>query len=169
MPRNETKTILEESTVITPEPEFDEKVVSVDRISRTVAGGRRIRFRAMVVVGNRSGKVGLAMAKANDVQSAIAKATNQAMKILITVPITNETIPHQVTYTYGTTSVLLKPAPKGHSIIAGGAVRPVLELAGINNIVSKAIGSSNTLNSAMATYYALKTLKPRHQTRGEKS
>jgi len=151
----------EAEVTMTPEPEFDEKVVAVDRVSRTVAGGRRIRFRAMIVVGNRSGKVGVGTAKANDVQSAIAKAKNQAMKTLITVPLVNETIPYQVTYTFGTTSVLLKPAPKGHSIIAGGAVRPVLELAGINNIVSKALGSSNQLNSAMAAYHALKSLKPR--------
>lgn len=163
MTRDETKEILEETTVAVPEPSFDEKVVSIDRVSRTVAGGRRIRFRAMVVVGNRSGKVGVATAKANDVQGAIAKATNAAMKTLITVPLTNETIPHQVTHTFGTTSVLLKPAPKGHSIIAGGAVRPVLELAGVNNIVSKALGSSNTLNSAMATYHALKGLRARRE------
>ncbi|QQG50124.1 MAG: 30S ribosomal protein S5 [Candidatus Berkelbacteria bacterium] len=162
MTRDETKEILEETTVSAPEPSFDHKVIAIDRISRTVAGGRRIRFRAMVVVGNLSGKVGVATAKANDVQGAIAKATNAAMKTVIVVPLTNDTIPHQVSYTFGTTAVLLKPAPKGHSIIAGGAVRPVLELAGVKNIVSKALGSSNTLNSAMATYHALKILKARN-------
>lgn len=160
MTRDENKKHIEEIS-ITPEPEMEEKVVSIDRISRTVAGGRRIRFRALVIVGNRHDKVGVGMAKANDVQSAIAKAVSQAKKVMITVPLTNETIPHIVSYTYGTSSVLLKPAPKGHSIIAGGAVRPVLELAGIKNIVSKTIGSSNALNSAMAAYTALKALKPR--------
>lgn len=147
-----------QDTSHTPEPEFEDRVVSINRISRTVAGGRRIRFRAMIVVGNRNGKVGVGTAKAGDVQSAIAKARNQAMKTLITVPIVNDTIGYQITHTFGTTKVLLKPAPKGHSIIAGGAVRPVLELVGIKNIVSKSLGSSNTLNSAMATYHALKNL-----------
>ncbi len=157
----------EVSTIHTPEPELVEKVVSIDRISRTVAGGRRIRFRAMVVVGNKMGKVGVGNAKGNDVQGAIAKAVNQAKKTMITVPLINESIQHQVEFTFGTTQVLLKPAPKGHSIIAGGAVRPVLELAGVNNIVSKALGSSNQLNSAMATYHALKMLKdPKLKRRG---
>jgi small subunit ribosomal protein S5 len=139
--------------------EMDERVVAIDRISRTVAGGRRIRFRAIVIVGNRKDKVGVGAAKANDVQSAIAKAKNQATKSLAAINIVNQTIPYQVTQTYGTSTVLLKPAPKGHSIIAGGSVRAVLELAGIHNIVSKSLGSSNALNSAMATYTALKNLK----------
>jgi small subunit ribosomal protein S5 len=163
MTRDEDKVNLEEVTVAAPEPQFDEKVVSINRISRTVSGGRRIRFRAMVVIGNRHGKVGVGMAKANDVQSAIVKAGNQAKKSIITVPLTKDTIPHQVKMTYGTTTILLKPAPKGHSIIAGGAVRPVLELVGVKNIVSKALGSTNALNSAMATYEALKSLKTRAQ------
>lgn len=138
--------------------EQDERVVSIDRISRTVKGGRRIRFRALIVIGNHHGRVGLATAKANDVQTAIAKAKRQANKTMISVPIINETIPHEVLYTFGTASVLLKPAPKGHSIIAGGPVRAVVELAGIKNIVSKSIGSANTINNAMATYLALKEL-----------
>lgn len=161
MTRDENKEQLEDVTIKLPEPDMEEKVVGIDRISRTVAGGRRIRFRALVIVGNRHDKVGVGMAKANDVQSAIAKAVSQAKKMMITVPLVNETIPHIVSHTYGTSSVLLKPAPKGHSIIAGGAVRPVLELAGIKNIVSKTIGSSNALNSAMAAYSALKTLRSR--------
>lgn len=166
MTRDENKQNIEEVT-ITPEPEMEEKVVSVDRISRTTGGGRRIRFRALVIVGNRLDKVGVGVAKANDVQTAIAKAVAHAKKSIISIPLTNETIPHIVTTTYGTSSVLLKPAPKGHSIIAGGAVRPVLELAGIKNIVSKTIGSSNALNSAMAAYSALKTLKPRAALKGK--
>jgi small subunit ribosomal protein S5 len=168
MTRDEQKGQVEEVTISLPEPEMEEKVVGVDRISRTTGGGRRIRFRALVIVGNRHDKVGVGMAKANDVQTAIAKAVAQAKKVMISVPLTNETIPHQVTQTYGTSSVLLKPAPKGHSIIAGGAVRPVLELAGIKNIVSKTIGSSNALNSAMATYSALKTLRSRSSLKGQK-
>lgn len=155
------------TTIVSDKPEFEDRVISIDRVSRTVAGGRRIRFRAMIVVGNKAGKVGIGTAKANDVQSAIAKAKNQAMKTLIDVAIVDATIPHEVHHTYGTTYVLLKPASEGHSIIAGGAVRPVLELVGIKNIVSKAIGSSNQLNSAMAAYHALKKLKLRSKVRGQ--
>jgi len=145
--------------VIPPEePKSSDRVISIDRISRTVKGGRRIRFRALVVIGDRAGQVGVGMAKANDVQTAIMKAKNKANKTMITVPIVNETIPHEIIQDYGSTRVLLKPAPLGHSIIAGGAVRAVVELAGINNIVSKSIGSPNALNNAMATYLALKNL-----------
>ncbi|MEK7548715.1 MAG: 30S ribosomal protein S5 [Patescibacteria group bacterium] len=138
--------------------ELDEKVVAIDRISRTVKGGRRIRFRALVILGDRNGQVGVGLSKAGDVQSAIAKARNRAKKTLLNVKIVNDSIAHPIESTYGRTKVILKPAPAGHSIIAGGAVRPVLELAGIKNIVSKAIGSSNPLNSAMATYQALSRL-----------
>lgn len=145
-----------ETTVI---PEMEDRVVSIDRISRTVKGGRRIRFRALVVIGNRAGQVGLGVAKANDVQTAIAKAKNKAAKTKIQVPIVKATIAHEVVQTFGTTKVLLKPAPAGHSIIAGGPVRAVVELSGIKNIVSKSIGSSNAINNAMATYLALKQLK----------
>lgn len=141
--------------------ELDEKVIAIDRISRTVKGGRRIRFRALVVLGNRNGKVGIGLSKAGDVQSAIAKARNIAKKTLLDVKITNNSIAHRIESTYCRTKVILKPAAEGHSIIAGGAVRPVLELAGLKNIVSKAIGSSNAFNSAMATYQALSNLSDR--------
>ena len=138
--------------------EMAEKVISIDRISRTVKGGRRIRFRAIVIVGNRSGKVGVGCGKASDVQGAIAKGKRLAEKSLIDVKIVKGTISHPITVVYGTSRVLLKPAPDGHSIIAGGPIRAVVELAGIRNIVSKSIGSSNALNNAMATYTALKEL-----------
>jgi len=147
-----------EEVIIEAIPENEDRVVSIDRISRTVKGGRRIRFRAIVVVGDRAGHVGLGVAKANDVQTAIAKAKNKANKIKIEVPIVKESILHEVVQVFGTTKVILKPAPIGHSIIAGGSVRAVVELAGIKNIVSKALGSSNALNSATATYLALKQL-----------
>ena len=144
----------------TPESvEMADNVVSIDRISRTVKGGRRIRFRAVIVLGDKNGKVGVGTGKANDVQGAIAKAKNDAEKKLISVPVINGTIAHPVMHLYGTSRVLLKPAPEGHSIIAGGAVRAVVELAGIRNIVSKSLGSSNALNNAMATYECLKKLK----------
>lgn len=139
--------------------EFKEKVISIDRISRTVKGGRRIRFRALIAVGNGQGKVGVGLAKAGDVQTAIAKAKAKANKALLSVSIVKQTIPHRVQETYGRTTVILKPAGPGHSIIAGGAVRPVLELSGLKNIVSKSLGSPNNLNSAMATYQALKKLR----------
>lgn len=144
----------------TPENnEMFDNVVSIDRISRTVKGGRRIRFRAIVVIGDKNGRVGVGTGKANDVQGAIGKAKNDAEKTLITVNIKNGTIAHPVMHVYGTSRVILKPAPEGHSIIAGGAVRAVVELAGISNIVSKSLGSSNSLNCAMATYEALKGIK----------
>lgn len=140
---------------------FEERVVSVDRISRTVAGGRRMRFRALVVVGDRNGRVGVGVAKSNEVASATAKATKKAKKNLITVAIINDTIPHDVLYRYGSAEVLLKPAPAGTSVIAGGPVRAVVELAGIRNVSSKILGStSNKLNNVMATYEALRSLRP---------
>jgi small subunit ribosomal protein S5 len=140
---------------------FEERVVAVDRISRTVAGGRRMRFRALVVVGDRNGRVGVGIAKSNEVASATAKATKKAKKSLITVNIVNGTIPHDVLYHYGSAQVLLKPAPAGSSVIAGGPVRAVVELAGIRNITSKILGgTSNKLNNVMATYEALRSLRP---------
>lgn len=138
--------------------ESSEKVVAVDRISRTVKGGRRIRFRALVVVGNKAGKVGVGIGKANDVQTAVSKAKNRAEKSMINVPVVNQTISHTVESNFGSTKILLKPAPIGHSIIAGGAVRSVVELAGINNIVSKSFGSSSAINNCYATFQALKEL-----------
>lgn len=138
--------------------EMSENVVSIDRISRTVKGGRRIRFRAIVVIGNRNGRVGVGTGKAADVQGAIAKAKHDAEKTMIDVPIVNGTISHPIMEVYGTSRVLLKPAPLGHSVIAGGSVRAVVELSGIANIVSKSIGSANALNNAMATFHALKKL-----------
>lgn len=157
-----------DETIVNEKPEIEDRVISIDRISRTVKGGRRIRFRALVVIGDRSGKVGIGVAKANDVQGAIAKAKAKANKDILEVPIVNDSIAHIVNFTYGTTKVLLKPAPQGHSIIAGGSVRAVVELAGIKNIVSKLIGSSNAINSAMATYMALKSLDKSPVRRGRK-
>ncbi len=139
--------------------EFDETVVAIDRVSRTVKGGKRMRFRALVVVGNRKGRVGMGIGKAGDVQGSIKKAATQARKHLVSVPIVNETIPHEVTVKYGSATVLLKPAPHGTSIIAGGPVRAVIELAGIRNILSKIIGSSNQVNNVHATLLALQLLK----------
>ncbi|MBI4023217.1 30S ribosomal protein S5 [Candidatus Berkelbacteria bacterium] len=142
-----------------PEKEFEERVVSIDRVSRTVKGGKRMRFRALVVVGNRNGRVGMGIGKANDVQGSIQKAVRQAKDRLIDVLIVNETIPHAITHKYGSALIFLKPAPAGTSIIAGGAVRAVVELAGIRNVLSKIIGSSNNINNVRATLETLQKLK----------
>lgn len=139
-----------------PKSEFEERVVSVDRISYTVAGGRRMRFRAVVVVGNRAGKVGMGIAKGSEVAVAVQKAVASAKKRLIKVAITNETIPHAVQTRYGSATVLLRPARPGTSVIAGSSVRAVIELAGIKNILSKALGSNNKINNVAATLAALR-------------
>lgn len=138
--------------------EFEEKVLAVDRVSRTVAGGRRMRFRALVVVGNRNGKVGMGIGKANEVAIAIAKANSQARKHLISVPIVKETIPFNVEVSFSSTHIQLKSARPGTSIIAGGVIRQVVALAGIKNIVAKIHGSTNQINSAKAVFAALSKL-----------
>lgn len=140
--------------------QFEERVVAVDRISRTVSGGRRIRFRVLVVIGNKNGQVGVGIAKSNEVASAVAKATKKAKKSLATISIVNDTIPHETSCRYGSAHVILKPAPIGTSVIAGGPVRAVVELAGIRNITSKILGAtSNKVNNVMATFEALKSLR----------
>lgn len=141
--------------------EFEEKVVQVDRVSRTVKGGKRMRFRVLVVIGNRKGKVGIGIGKAQEVLGAVQKAVAYAKKHLIEVPIYNDTIPHQVNMDYGSVRLFMKPAGAGTSIIAGGAVRAVIELSGIKNILSKIIGSSNKINNVKATMLALQSLKIR--------
>jgi small subunit ribosomal protein S5 len=139
--------------------EFEEVVVQVDRVTRVVKGGRRLRFRALVVVGDRKGRVGAGVAKGLEVQSAVQKATLAAKKAMITVPLTESgSIPFDVTFTYGSSTVLIKPAGQGTSVIAGGAVRPVVALAGIQNLLSKQLGSNNRMNVVMATIGALKQL-----------
>ena len=139
-----------------PRSEFEEQVVHIDRISRTVAGGRRIRFRAAVVVGNRNGKVGIGVAKASEVILAVQKAITSAKKRLVVVPIVNDTIPYEIESQYGAAKVLLKPASQGTGIIAGGAVRAIASLAGIKNLLSKILGSQNQINNLRATIKALR-------------
>lgn len=138
--------------------EFEEKIVEVSRVSRTVQGGRRMRFRVLVVIGNKNGKIGFGIGKANEVALAAQKAVTEAKRNIFEVPIVNETIPHEVYIKYGSAKLILIPASKGTSIIAGGAIRPVIELAGIKNILSKIIGSSNKINNVKATFEALKQL-----------
>jgi len=144
--------------------EFEEKVIQVDRVSRTVKGGKRMRFRALVVIGNRKGKVGAGIGKAQEVLTAVQKAVAKAKKNIIEVPIINDTIPHEVKVSYGSSEILFKPAGSGTSVIAGGSVRAVLELAGIKNVLSKIIGSSNKINNVKATLIALKSMRKRENS-----
>lgn len=139
--------------------EFEEEVIQIDRIARTVAGGRRIRFRAAVVIGNKKGRVGIGVAKASEVILAVQKAISYAKKHLITVPIVNDTIPHEVDVKIKAAHVILKPASPGTGIIAGGAVRAIANLSGIKNILSKMLGSQNKINNLKATMHALESLK----------
>ncbi len=160
----ETKTKSKKKKVETvQEPvqtEWKEQVIQVRRVTKVVKGGKKLSFRAIVVVGNKNGQVGVGCAKAAEVIIAIQKAVADGRKNLITVPIFKTTIPHPITGRSGAGSVMLKPASQGTGVIAGGAVRAVLELAGIENILSKSLGSKSPLNAANATLEALKSLKP---------
>lgn len=142
---------------------YIEKVVAIDRVARVVKGGRRFRFRALVVVGDSKGKVGVGLAKGADVTSAVAKSTEVAKKNMHQIITANGTIPHD---TYGKVTgskILIKPASPGTGLIAGGVVRVILELAGVKNALSKSLGSNNKVNTAYATMDALKELKPREE------
>lgn len=140
--------------------EFESKVLDLSRVSRMTAGGRRFKFRAIVVVGDQKNRVGLGIAKGADVAQAVEKATRAAKKSLIEVPIVNETIPHQVEAKFGAARILLKPQAKGRGLVAGGTVRIICSLAGIKNISSKILSRTmNKLTNGMATIKALKQLK----------
>jgi small subunit ribosomal protein S5 len=146
---------------VKPVKEFEERVVAINRISKTVKGGRKMRFSALVVVGDRKGRVGYGMAKANEVPDAIKKALEVAKKNVIRVPLVDNgrTLPHAIIGTYGAANIVLRPASEGTGVIAGGAVRAVLELAGISDVLSKSIGSRTPINSVRATFEGLKNLK----------
>ncbi len=140
--------------------EFDERVIGIDRVARVVKGGRRFRFRATVVIGDNKGRLGMGVAKAGDVTSAVAKAVSQAKKHLMNVPLTKSgTVPYLVVAESGGAKVLLKPAGPGTGVIAGGAVRDALEVAGVKDILSKSLGSSNKINVTYATIKALEQLR----------
>lgn len=143
------------------EKEFEERVVVINRVSKTVKGGRRMRFSALVVVGDKKGRVGFGTGKANEVPDAIKKALEDAKKNVFRVPLVNNgsTIPHEVTGVYGAGEVFLRPATEGTGVIAGGPVRAVLELAGVTDVLSKCIGSRTPINAVRATITALKSLK----------
>jgi small subunit ribosomal protein S5 len=142
---------------------FEELTIGIDRVARVEKDGRRFRFKALVVVGDKKGKIGVGVAKGQDVTTAITKAGEVARKHLVTVPLANSTIPHEVEVKHTGARVLLKPAAPGTGIIAGGVVRNVVELAGVTNLISKSLGSANKVNIAYATIDALKSLVPRDQ------
>lgn len=140
--------------------EFESKLLDLARVTRVTSGGKQLRFRAVVVVGNKTGKVGVGVAKGSDVAQGIEKATRLAKKNIIEIPFSEETIPHEVTVKYEAARVLLKPQRKGRGLVAGGVVRVICNLAGIKNISSKLLSRSrNKLNIARATIKALKALK----------
>jgi len=140
--------------------EFEERVIHIDRVARVVKGGRRFRFRALVVVGDGKHRVGVGTAKGADVTAAVAKAVEVAKKQMITFPMYKGTIPHEATAKVGGSNILIKPASEGTGLIAGGTVRTVLEVGGVKNIVSKSIGGGNRNNTAQATIEALRSLVP---------
>ena len=143
--------------------EFEEKIVQVNRVSKKTKGGNKIGFSVLVVVGDKKGKVGVGLGGAPDVSSAVRKAVSYAKKHLYTVPMKGRTIPHEVRMKRGAAYVLIKPAPPGTGVIAGGAVRAVVEAAGIRDIVSKILGSKNQASNVYATMEALKKFKVHSQ------
>jgi len=142
------------------EKQFDERTLHIDRVARVVKGGRRFRFRALVVVGDHKGKVGIGIAKGADVSAAVTKATDVAKKHFLTVPLYKGTIPHEVEAKVAGAKILLKPASPGTGLIAGGVIRTILEVAGVSNALSKSLGSSNKANTAYATLAALESVQP---------
>ena len=139
--------------------DFEEAIVNIGRVTKVVKGGRRFRFNALVVVGNKKGIVGIGTGKAKEVPEAIRKAIDNAFKNIITIKMKNSTIAHDIQYKYNASKILLKPASEGTGVIAGGALRPVLELAGIKDILTKSLGSNNPATVVRATVEALQKLK----------
>lgn len=142
------------------EKQFDERTLHIDRVARVVKGGRRFRFRALVVVGDRKHKVGIGTAKGADVTAAVTKATEVAKKNFVDISLYKGTLPHEVEYKVSGAHILLKPASPGTGLIAGGVVRTILEVAGVKNALSKSLGSTNKTNTAYATIAALDSLVP---------
>lgn len=138
---------------------YEEKIVQINRVSKKTKGGNTMRFSVLVVVGDKKGKVGLGQGKSSDISSAIQKAVSYAKRHFIDVPIVNDTIPHEISVKLGASKIILKPAPQGSGLIAGGAVRSVVEAAGIRNISSKILGTSNKASNVQATFVALEALK----------
>ncbi|MBI5465850.1 MAG: 30S ribosomal protein S5 [Candidatus Kerfeldbacteria bacterium] len=142
-----------------PTDEFEQRIVELARVTRVMAGGKRMRFRALVVVGNKKGRVGMGLAKGADVSLAVSKASTKARQGLVGVPLKGDTLPHEIMVKYKSARVLLKPARTGTGIIAGGPVRIVLEMAGVPNVVSKILGSPNKINTLRAVFRAFSLMK----------
>ncbi len=138
---------------------FSERVLEIRRVSRKTKGGNRISFTALVIVGDKVGKVGVGLGKAPDTASAIQKASRLARRDMVTVPLKDGTIPHRINQKFGAAKVLLKPAPEGSGVICGGAVRAVVEAAGVRNIVGKILGSNNKMSNVYATFKALQAIQ----------
>ncbi|MFA4941091.1 MAG: 30S ribosomal protein S5 [Patescibacteria group bacterium] len=139
--------------------EFEQRVLDVARVTRVMAGGKRMNFRTCVAIGDKKGKIGVGLGKGADVTMAVNKAVNKAQKSMVEVPIVNETIPHEVYCKLGAAKILFKPAKKGKGVIAGGVVRVILELAGVHNVSSKILGTNNKINNARCAVEAFKRLK----------
>jgi small subunit ribosomal protein S5 len=152
-----------DGAALAEEKQYDERTLNIDRVARVVKGGRRFRFRALVVVGDKKGRVGIGSAKGADVTSAVTKANDVAKKHFIKVSLYKDTLPHDTEAKVGGAHILLKPASSGTGLIAGGVVRTVLEVAGVGNALSKSLGSSNKTNTAYATIAALDSLVPSSQ------
>lgn len=144
---------------------FIERLIKINRVSKVTKGGKKLSFRAIVVVGDEKGQVGVGVAKANDVVNAFKKAKTDGYKNLVKIPLTKSlTIPHKVTGNFGACKIIMRPSIEGSGVIAGGAVRTVLEVAGIKNVIAKQLGSDNLLNNAHAAICALKNLTTRSET-----
>ncbi len=161
--RQERRPLTNRPTDVPEEKQFDERMVNIDRVARVVKGGRRFRFRALVVVGDHKGRVGVGTSKGADVTSAMTKATEVAKKNMVRINLFNDTIPHESEAKVSGAKIMVKPASPGTGLIAGGVVRTVLEVAGIKNALSKSLGSSNKINIAYATVEALKSIEPKNK------
>ncbi len=142
-----------------PKDDFEQKIIDLARVTRVMAGGKRLRFRVCMVVGDHNGRVGYGVAKGTDVSMAIGKAVVKAKKNIINVPLVNDSIPHTIKVKFKSANLLLKPAPQGTGIIAGGAVRQVLELAGVPNVVAKILGCNNKISNVKAVFKAFDNLQ----------
>lgn len=142
-----------------PKEEFEQRILDIARVTRVMKGGKRMSFRACVAIGDKKGRVAVALGKGADVTLAVNKAVNKAKKNIVNVPIVNDTVPHQIQTKFGSALILIKPASKGRGVIAGGIVRIILNLAGIKNVTSKILGTNNKVNNAKCTVLALSRLK----------
>ncbi|MBI3624419.1 30S ribosomal protein S5 [Candidatus Saccharibacteria bacterium] len=163
MQRGQRAVKLRRPGTLEEEKQYDERVIHIDRVARVVKGGRRFRFRALVVVGDHKGKVGIGTAKGADVTAAISKSVEVAKKHFMTINFYRDTIPHEAEAKLGGARILIKPASQGTGLIAGGTVRTILEVAGVSNVLSKSLGSNNKINVAHATMAALRSIEPAHK------